>query len=92
MVDGSQQSECPHKILDHIAAYYDRTKDHWRTTAYRKVMSALKKETRKIFSKEEALEISFIKEQLANKIEEIVRTNGLRRLDDIDKDRNKKVL
>jgi len=55
-------------------------------------MSALKKETRKIFSKEEALEISFIKEQLANKIEEIVRTNGLRRLDDIDKDRNKKVL
>ncbi len=27
MVDGSQQSECSHKILDHMAAYYDRTKD-----------------------------------------------------------------
>jgi hypothetical protein len=52
MVVGSQQSECSHK-----AAYYDRTKDHWRTTAYRKAIGALK-ETRKISSKEEALEMS----------------------------------
>jgi DNA polymerase IV len=94
--DGLTRSTNPNartiEVLDQMASYYDRTNDHWRTTAYRKAISALKKKTEKIITKEQALEIPFIGERLASKIEEIVWTNRLRRLENIDNDANAEVL
>jgi DNA polymerase IV len=69
------------EILDEMAKYYDRMQDNWRTLAYRKAVSALKKQTIHITTKEEALKIHGIGERLATKIEEIAHTNGLRRLE-----------
>src|SRR6266498_3810053 len=80
------------EVLDQMASYYHRTNDHWRTTAYRKAISALKRETEKISTKEQALAIPFIGDRLARKIEEIVWTNRLRRLENIDKEPNDEVL
>ncbi|KAL8770045.1 MAG: hypothetical protein Q9209_004083 [Squamulea sp. 1 TL-2023] len=74
------------EVLKQMTDYYDRTNDHWRTIAYRKAIAALKKQTRKITTKEEALAIPFIGSRLAIKIEEIVFTNRLRRLENTNFD------
>ena len=83
--DGADKTENPNlrtiQILQQMSDYYDRMNDHWRTTAYRRVIAALRKEDRKIATKEEALAIPFIGQRLAAKIEEIVWTDKLRRLD-----------
>jgi len=83
--DGENKSENPNartiEVLQEMANYYDQVKDHWRTTAYRKAIAALRKQSRKITTKAEAFAIMFIGERLALKIEEIVWTNRLRRLD-----------
>ncbi|MCJ1365520.1 hypothetical protein MMC16_004643 [Acarospora aff. strigata] len=70
------------EVLQEMADYYHgQIQDHFRTTAYRKAIAALRKQTNKITTKEEASAITFIGERLALKIEEIVWTNRLRRLD-----------
>jgi len=83
--DGENKSENPNartiEVLQEMANYYDQVKDHWRTTAYRKAIAALRKQPTKITTKDEAFAITFIGERLALKIEEIVWTNRLRRLD-----------
>ena len=80
------------EVLQQMANYYDRTKDHWRLTAYRRALAALRKETRKILTKEEACTIPFIGERLAAKIEEIVWTDRLRRLENASLESNDRVL
>ncbi|KKZ65637.1 hypothetical protein EMCG_08545 [[Emmonsia] crescens] len=70
------------EILQKMSDYYDRISDHWRTLAYRKAISALRKQKEKIVTKEQALAIPYIGERLAAKIEEIVWTNRLRRLEE----------
>ncbi|KAL8997995.1 MAG: hypothetical protein Q9169_002835 [Polycauliona sp. 2 TL-2023] len=74
------------EILKQMTDYYDRTNDHWRTIAYRKAIAALKKQTRKITTQEEASAIPFIGSRLAAKIQEIVYTNRLCRLDNTNFD------
>ncbi|CAL8583292.1 hypothetical protein XPA_008919 [Xanthoria parietina] len=74
------------EVLKQMMDYYDRTNEHWKTIAYRKAIAALKKRTRKITTKEEALAIPFIGSRLAGKIEEIVFTNRLRRLENTNFD------
>ncbi|KAL8815484.1 MAG: hypothetical protein Q9223_005376 [Gallowayella weberi] len=74
------------EVLKQMTDYYDRTNDHWRTIAYRKAIGALKKQNRKITTKEEAFAIPFIGQRLATKIEEIVFTNRLRRLENTNFD------
>ncbi|PGG96379.1 hypothetical protein AJ79_09619 [Helicocarpus griseus UAMH5409] len=69
------------EILQKMLDYYDRISDQWRTLAYRKAISALRKQKEKIITKEQALAIPCIGERLAAKIEEIVWTNRLRRLE-----------
>ena len=69
------------EILNEMAKYYDRMHDNWRTVAYRKAISALKKHPVHIVTKEEAWKINGIGERLATKIEEIAYTNRLRRLE-----------
>src|ERR1700744_1888922 len=59
------------EMLDEMAKYYERIPDNWRTTAYRKAISALKKHPAHIATREEALKINGIGERLATKIEEI---------------------
>lgn len=69
------------EVLQEAAAYYERTHDQWRVLAYRKAIAALRKHRTKITTKAAALAIPSIGARLAAKIEEIVWTNGLRRLD-----------
>ena len=80
------------EILKRMADYYDRTKDHWRTTSYRRAISALSKQTKKISTKEEAFAIPSIGERLAEKIEEIVWTDRLRRLENTNFDSSDEAL
>jgi DNA polymerase IV len=69
------------EILEKMASYYDRTNDQWRTIAYRKVISTLKRQTVKITTEEEAFRLPSIGRRLAQKIEEIVTTDRLQRLE-----------
>jgi DNA polymerase IV len=64
-----------------MSDYYDKTADQWRCLAYRKAITALRKEKEVIATKKQALAIRGIGERLASKIEEIVWTGRLRRLE-----------
>jgi len=80
------------EILQKMASYYDRIGDKWRTVGYRKAMAALHKQPKQVITKEEALAIPMIGERLAAKIEEIVATNRLRRLESTMTDPNDQLL
>ena len=83
------------EIFEQMAAYYTRTNffdDNWRVLAYRRAASQLKKQTRKISTYDEAFAIRYIGPRLAVKIEEIARTNRLRRLDNALEEPNDRVL
>lgn len=69
------------EILGELGAYYERIKDQWRTIAYAKAISTLRIQERKICTYEEAIGLSGIGTRLANKIQEIVLTDRLRRLE-----------
>ncbi|CEI64287.1 hypothetical protein FVEN_g11089 [Fusarium venenatum] len=69
------------EVLQKMADYYNRINDHWRTTAYRKAISTLKRQETKITSAEEAQRLPNVGARLAQKIEEIVTTDRLQRLD-----------
>ena len=94
--DGTGRSANPNartiEILQQMANYYERDQDHWRLTAYRRAIAALRKQSRKITTEEEAFAIPFIGQRLAAKIEEIVWTNKLRRLDNAGLDPNAEVV
>ena len=94
--DGTDQDSNPNAetidILLQMATYYDRIGDNWRTLAYRKGVSALRKQSSLISSKEEALKIAGVGERLAVKIEEIVATKTLRRLESTTTDANDNLL
>jgi DNA polymerase IV len=83
--DGSMKAGNPNartiEVLEQMGHYYDRVGDHWRTIAYRKAVAVLRKQSVKIITKEDALRLPCVGERLAEKIEEIVWTNKLRRLD-----------
>ncbi|KAK1769508.1 hypothetical protein QBC33DRAFT_467785 [Phialemonium atrogriseum] len=83
--DGSEASAKPNartiEVLQSMCDYYTRINDHWRTTAYRKAISTLRRQTVKIATEEEAYRLPAIGRRLAQKIEEIVQTNRLRRLE-----------
>ncbi|CAD6576336.1 MAG: hypothetical protein ASARMPREDX12_007849 [Alectoria sarmentosa] len=80
------------EVLQQMADYYERDQDHWRLTAYRRAIAALRKQDRKITTEEEAFAIPFVGQRLAAKIEEIVWTNKLRRLENTNLDSNAEVL
>ena len=60
MMESANPNKRTVEILQQMATYYDRIKDHWRTTAYRKAISGLRKQTRQIMTAEEASKIPFI--------------------------------
>ena len=80
------------EILQRIATYYDTTGDSRRTFAYRKAISALRRQKKRITTYKEAIEIGGIGTRIAEKIEEIVTTDHLARLDGISEDPNDRVL
>ncbi|QDS74610.1 hypothetical protein FKW77_008604 [Venturia effusa] len=73
-------------ILEQMSRYYEGLGDHWRPLAYRRAITTLKKEPRKIISKDDAVRLPFVGERLAAKIEEIATTNRLRKLDNAKSD------
>ncbi|KAL7786182.1 hypothetical protein V8C37DRAFT_299365 [Trichoderma ceciliae] len=68
------------EMLQKMNGYYERVNDHWRTLAYRKAISVLKQQSVKIATEEEAYRLPSIGRRLAQKIEEIVTTDKLKRL------------
>ena len=80
------------EVLQEMTDYYTRTKDHWRQTAYRKAMSTLKRQTTKISTYEQAIVLPTLGHRLALKIEEIVLTNRLRRLESAKLETNDQIL
>jgi DNA polymerase IV len=68
-------------ILQQMADYYGQIGDEWRIRAYRKAIATLRNHPTKVSTKDEALALPTVGERLATKIEEIVFTNRLRRLD-----------
>lgn len=69
------------EILQKMNSYYERVNDHWRTLAYRKAISTLKQQSVKITTEEGAYQLPSIGRRLAQKIEEIVTTDKLKRLE-----------
>ena len=88
--DGKGLDENPNaftiKILQEMATNYDRSQDHWRTTAYRKAINSLRRQTRLISTKEEALSLPSVGQGLAERIAEIAQTRKLRQLDEMAAD------
>ncbi|KAJ4353257.1 uncharacterized protein N0V89_004984 [Didymosphaeria variabile] len=80
------------EILEQMGKYYDQMQDQWRTLAYRKAVTTLRKQTVKISTAKEAAALPFVGSRLADKIEEIVLTDRLRRLDSTRDDPTDKVL
>jgi DNA polymerase IV len=77
---------CTIDVLQKMADYYNRINDHWRTTAYRRAISTLKRQETKITSAEEAQRLPSVGARLAQKIEEIVTTDRLQRLEYAEKE------
>ncbi|KAL6904395.1 hypothetical protein GGI43DRAFT_400282 [Trichoderma evansii] len=69
------------EILQKMNSYYERVNDHWRTLAYRKAISTLKQQSVMVTTEEEAYRLPSIGRRLAQKIEEIVTTDRLKRLE-----------
>ncbi|RDH18426.1 DNA polymerase POL4 [Aspergillus niger ATCC 13496] len=94
--DANSNSENPNSktiaILQQMLDYYTRTNDHWRVLAYRKAISALRRQPHKITTKSQALAIPGIGQRLADKIQEIVLTNRLRRLENANNSPEDQVL
>lgn len=67
--------------LEKMANFKEMIGDQWRTRAYRNAISALKKQSKLIRTKEEALKLRNIGPRLASKIEEIVQTGALQQLE-----------
>ncbi|KAL5344210.1 hypothetical protein ACLOAV_010828 [Pseudogymnoascus australis] len=79
-------------ILQEMAAYYTRMDDTWRPIGYRKAITTLKKQNKLISTAEEAVKLPAIGQRIADKIEEIVHTDKLRRLDSTKSDWNDLIL
>ncbi|TGZ76881.1 hypothetical protein EX30DRAFT_356526 [Ascodesmis nigricans] len=69
------------EMLSQMQQYYERTKDQWRALSYRKAIIALKNQQHKMCFASDARLIPGIGKRIADKIEEIVQTDSLRRLE-----------
>ncbi|KAF9870031.1 DNA polymerase [Colletotrichum karsti] len=69
------------EILQQMCDYYTRTNDTWRPIAYRKAITQLKRQPTKITTADEAIRLPGVGQRLADKIQEIVTTDRLKRLE-----------
>jgi DNA polymerase IV len=79
-------------VLQELADYYDQTRDQWRSKSYRQAISALRKHPTKVTTKEEGMRVFGIGTSIAEKIEKIVRTSHLRKLDSTKMDERQQIL
>jgi DNA polymerase IV len=79
-------------VLQELADYYDQTRDQWRSKSYRQAISALRKHPTKVTTKEEGMRVFGIGTSIAEKIEEIVRTSHLRKLDSTKMDERQQII
>ncbi|PLN78498.1 putative DNA polymerase POL4 [Aspergillus taichungensis] len=80
------------EILQQMLDYYTKTDDQWRSMAYRKAISALRRQTTRIATRRQALSIAGVGARLADKIEEIVFTDRLRRLENTNTTADERIL
>lgn len=80
------------EVLQEMGDFYEKVKDQWRTRAYRMAIGTLKKTMNKIRTADEAEELPKIGKRIAKKIEEIVLTDGLRRLEFAKQDPTDRIL
>ncbi|KAL9621967.1 MAG: hypothetical protein Q9160_003629 [Pyrenula sp. 1 TL-2023] len=94
--DGKASSKNPNErtiyILQQMCEYYTRTNDTWRSYAYRRAIIALRNQPHKITSAAAASQIPHIGTRLALKIEEIVTTDRLQRLENTSFDSTDRTL
>ncbi|XP_033633467.1 DNA polymerase lambda-like [Asterias rubens] len=69
--------------LEVLMKTYQNTKDHWRSLGYRKAITALKQHPKQVTSWEEANRIPGIGTKLADKIQEIIESGHLRKIDHV---------
>lgn len=79
-------------LLQDMANYYYQTGVPWKPYAYRRAISTLRKQKDLIRTKTEARALPFVGDRLAAKIEEIVVTDRLQRLDSARNDPTDQVL
>lgn len=80
-------------VLKKMAEYYTNTNDRWRSVAYRRAITELDGITdRKISTAEDAMQLPCFGPRLADKLEEIVNTHSLARLEYALSDPMSKVL
>ncbi|KAK2818465.1 hypothetical protein FQN49_007875, partial [Arthroderma sp. PD_2] len=95
-MDGKDRANNPNsrtiEVLQQMLDYYERTADQWRCLAYRRAIAALRGENEKIITKSQAVKIRGVGDRLAAKIEEIVWTNRLRRLEQANLEPNDALL
>lgn len=68
-------------VLAQMLEYYVQTNNHWRQSAYRHAINTLSREPALVTTAAQAAALPHIGKRLADKIEEIVRTNSLQRLE-----------
>lgn len=75
-----------------MMSHYEMAGDQWRVQAYRKAITALRNQKTQISLASEAVKICGIGARLAQKLEEIVTTGRLERLNDAQHDEASKVI
>ncbi|KAF2761737.1 hypothetical protein EJ05DRAFT_472706 [Pseudovirgaria hyperparasitica] len=73
-------------ILSEMAQYYDNGHDDFRLMSYRRAVASLQKCDTLITTKDQALKLGRVGPSIAEKIEEIVTTKGLRKLENAKSD------
>lgn len=79
-------------VLQQLHDYHDRTNDHHRAYSYRRGINTLSMQPEKVTTAEQAIQLPFIGPSISSKIEEIVKTDRLRRLEHAQNDANSQVL
>ncbi|ESZ92213.1 hypothetical protein SBOR_7400 [Sclerotinia borealis F-4128] len=90
--DGPNPNERTIEILSRMRDYYERIGDQWRTRSYLQACGQLKRQPTLIRTFEDAIVIPKIGQRIAKKIEEIVLTGRLRRLEHAEAEPDDKIL
>lgn len=80
------------RLLSLMRQHYQNIKDEWRAQGYRKAISTLKSQTEKITTAKQAKKLPGIGDRISKKIEEIVKTGHLQRLEEAERDPAAKVI
>lgn len=77
--------------LQELLTVYKNNGEKWRSMSTQKAIQAVRKHPKEITTLEEARSVAFVGDRLAEKIFEIVSTGKLRRLDHVDKEKERVV-